>query len=372
MSDETLSNDEITWTAELEQKMLDLWNSRPSNPPSLKELTVHLFREGLDGRSQEAQAIKRALARHSFKAKTTTEYDKKSDKIEISLAHKQYIENYAATMTSVEMARVIFANPKLSNLDAETRAVNNYLKSLTARSVYNSAQMNDVPSGDYEPPRTMEETHKRINQYIEYVPDRSTMNAGQKKCVEQLMKYLGIFRFVAQMNNYETNNDRKLCEDAFIRSTHDKPDLLQEEIDQYIEYANQVVQGSNIQKRSLKMQTTLETITGNDPDTMKVSMGLVEAIGKASTEYTACKKREQDLLDSLKQKRSARLAKQLNENASILNLVQAWKEEETRVEMLRHAKKEQEMIANEVDRLSSLPDFKARILGLNKEGIRNG
>ena len=89
---DTLQGD-FEWTAEHEQKMMDFWNSRPNNPPSLKELTVHIFGDGYDGRSIEAKALQRALARHNIKARTLTDYVPKTPQIELSLAHKQYIEN---------------------------------------------------------------------------------------------------------------------------------------------------------------------------------------------------------------------------------------------------------------------------------------
>ena len=55
-----------------------------------------------------------------------------------------------------------------------------------------------------------------------------------------------------------------------------------------------------------------------------------------------------------------------------MNLIQMWKDEESRKELLAHAIKEQAAVAKEVEHLSSLPEIKARILGLSKEEILNG
>ena len=57
------------------------------------------------------------------------------------------------------------------------------------------------------------------------------------------------FRFNHQINNYETQNDRDLFESSFIRYTYDKPDLTQEEVDQYIVLSSEVVISANIQRR---------------------------------------------------------------------------------------------------------------------------
>ena len=66
-------------------------------------------------------------------------------------------------------------------------------------------------------------------------------------------------------------------------------------------------------------------------------MSLVEAINTAQTEYNQCVNRQQKLLSDLKQKRSDRLSKQIKENASILNLVQMWKAEESRKKLIKIA-----------------------------------
>lgn len=364
--------EDIQLTPDQEQKIISTWNNTPENPPSLKVLTELIFGEGFDGRSFQARAIKKFLSTRNLKAKTTTEYESKTEKIELSDAHKQYIQNNLVSMSSVEMARILFSNPSINNLNAETRAVHEYMRSLNVQGIFNREAEEDIPKTSYEPPKTFDQALKRINNYVTYADDRSKITPTQKKNVEMLMSYLHTYRFIAQMNNYENLSERRLCEDAFIRATYDKPDLAQEEIDQYIEYANQVVQGFNIQRRSNRLQAALENIAGNEPETMKISMGLVESIGKASTEYHQCKQREQKLLDDLKEKRSVKVAKSLQENASILNLIQAWKEEESRKELIAHAEKEQKAIANEVNRLSSLPELKARILGLPKEEILNG
>ena len=98
-------------------------------------------------------------------------------------------------------------------------------------------------------------------------------------------------------------------------------------------------------------------------------MSLVEAIGKASTEYDQCKDREKKLLDSLKQKRSDRMSKQIKDNESINTLVQDWRNEEYRLKMLKLGELEQQAIAKEFDKMMTMEDVKLRLMGINKEEI---
>jgi hypothetical protein len=356
-------------TPDEEKIMLDLWNASPESPPGLKELTIKIFGKDLDGRTNEGRAVKKALSKHKLRAKTTG--DPARD-LELTDEHKAFITTNYRTMGPLEIARTIFNNPQLTPLHAETRLIQTFRNSLQPAVVFTPNATSEVPTKAYSPPKTIAEAMERVNQYINFCLDKDKLTPQQKKNLSTLIGYLHTYRFIAQMNNYNSMGDRALCEDAFIRSTYDKPDLAQEEVDQYIEYANQVVNGFNVQRRSNQLQENLEGISSANDESIKISMSLVEAIGKASTEYHQCMARQQKLLDELKEKRSARLSKQVKDNASILNLIQLWKAEETRRELLAHAEKEQKNIAKEVDNLSSMSDIKARILGLTKEEILNG
>jgi len=54
-----MSDDLPKLTEEQELKLLEEWNNRPDNPPSLTELVKLAFgREDLDGRSKEGKAVK--------------------------------------------------------------------------------------------------------------------------------------------------------------------------------------------------------------------------------------------------------------------------------------------------------------------------
>ena len=71
-------------------------------------------------------------------------------------------------------------------------------------------------------------------------------------------------------------------------------------------------------------------------------------------------------------KRSARLSKQIKENASILNLVQLWKDEESREKLIKLAELRKSVLKEEVENLSSMDEVKSRILGLSEEEVLNG
>lgn len=170
------------------------------------------------------------------------------------------------------------------------------------------------------------------------------------------------------MNHLSTNVDRELYESSFIRYTHDKSDLTQEEVDQYIVLSGETVIASNIQRRVEHLQGLLDD-AANDTEGRRISMALVESINTAQNEYHQSVNRQHKLLDDLKQKRSTRLKNQLDENASILNLVEAWKEEDSRKKMIALAETRKQAIAEEIKNITSMDEIKARVLGLTEEEI---
>lgn len=363
-----MSQEEIQLTDEQKVMVLNEWNSRPTNPPSLNDLVRAAFPalENIDGRSKEGRAIKALLASKQIRARGAQEYVPK-EKTDLTDEQKEYIANNAATMKAVEIARTIFKNDDLTNLNQETRTVNEYIKTLDGKVVYGNTE--DVPDADYRPPKTIEKALTKVNRYVHEGIDKDKVTSTHRRNLQALIGYLHTYRFLHQINTYPEQTDRDLFESSFVRYTYDKSDLTQEEVDQYIVLSTEVVISSNIQRaiQIIQKQIELEVESGG-----KIPMTLVEASNTARTEYNQCVNRQQKLLSDLKVKRSERIGKQTKENASILNLVQMWKEEETRVKMIKLAELQKKSIAQEIDRLSSMDEIKCRIMGLSSDEALNG
>lgn len=364
-------SDSIELTEEQKELILNEWNGRPNSPPGIKELTSLAFpaieEKYKDGRSKYGRAVKTFLATRKIKAHGAHEYQGKI--IELTEDHKQFIDNNASMMNAQEMARVLFADNTLSNLSSEARVVNEYIKTLNNTPVFSDPQ--EVPTGIYQPPKAFEECLEKIHKYVPMGIKNEKLTPKQKKDVTNLIGYLSTHRFSHQVNNLQTEQDRELFESSFVRYTYDKGDLSQEEVDQYVILSTEVIIASNIQARIEHLQNLLEN-SANDTEGRRISMSLVQAIGTAQTEYNQCVGRQQKLLGDLKEKRSDKLKKEIKENASILNLVQMWKEEESRKSMIQLAEIRKKAVKEEVERLSTLDEVKARILGISEDEVLNG
>jgi hypothetical protein len=361
--------EEIFALNEEQQKIiLDMWKANPNNPPFLRDLSKAVFGKECDGRSKEGKLIKEFLATQNLISKPQA--PEVIPDIVLLDTQKEFIVNNVGTMNALELAKELFNNKNLTNLNRETRAVNEFIKTLDKKIVY--ADTDEVPADVvYRPPRTTERMLYKVNKYIHEGIDKDKMSARQKKEINALLGYINTYRFAHQINTYTTQPDRELFESSFIRYTYDKADLTQEEVDQYIVLSTEVVISSNIQATIVRLQGLLDEATDN-PDNVRISMSLVEAINTARTEYNQCVTRQQKLLNDLKQKRSDRLKTQIKENASILNLVQMWKDEESRQKLLRLAELRKQIIKDEVNRLMTIDEVKARILGISEEEVLNG
>jgi len=356
-------------TDEQQLKLLTEWNNRPDNPPSLVELVRLAFgRDDLDGRSKEGKAVKEFLASRQIKPRKSHEYQAKG-LIELNLEQKEYISNNCITMTGLEIAKILFKNEGLTNLCQETRSVLEYIKTLPTNIKYNNQENENLSTEEYRPPKSEERMIAKINRYILDGIDKNKLTHKHKKDIASLIGYMNTFRFIHQINLYDDERDRDLFESSFVRYTYDKSDLTQEEVDQYIVLATEVVISSNIQQTINALQNQIDLSMEADG---KIPMALVEASNTARKEYNDCVNRQQKLLNDLKVKRSERLSKQVKETASIINLVQMWKEEESRAKLLKMAEMRKQVVEKEIDRLTTMDELKCKILGISKDEILNG
>lgn len=358
---------EIQLTDDQKNKIIEMWKANPSAPPFLRDLSKAVFDKEADGRSKEGRIIKEFLAEQNFTLKSP---DQNREEVILTDPQKEYITNNAATMNALEISKELFNNKNLTNLNRETRLVNEFIKTLDKKVIY--ADTDEIPIDViYKAPRTFERALFKVNKYVHEGIDKDKITHRQKKEVNSLIGYVNTYRFGHQINTYTTQPDRELFESSFVRYTYDKSDLTQEEVDQYIVLSTEVVISSSIQAEIVRLQDLLHDATDN-PDRIKISMSLVEAINTARTEYNQCVIRQQKLLNDLKQKRSDRLKNQISENASILNLVAMFKDEESRRKLIKLADLRKQSLRGEIERLTTMDEVKCRILGISEEEVLNG
>lgn len=360
---------EIILTDEQKQKILDFWNSYGTNSaPSIADLVKVTFGDDVecDGRGKFAKAVKEFLSTRSLVPTQASTY--KPVTPELTEEQKEYVRNFSSTMKDFEIAREIFKNPKILNLHKESRAVNKYLRTLPREGLIEDPEKTTVE--EYKAPNAVDRVVARINRYnkdVEY--DATALTPKVKKHVMALMAYLHDTRFVHQINTYGEEKDRELFESTFIKYTFDKPDLTKEDLDQYVILSTEAVMQKDIQKSINFLQAEQERCINEDG---KISTALVDAVSDARNQYNSSVTRQQHLYKALTTTRNQRLSGQIKENATILNLVAAWKGEQERREFIQRAETRKQLLGETIDEISKWDDMIGKIFGISKDEVLDG
>lgn len=344
-----------------EQKrfILGLWKTTPD----LMEITRKLFdNKDLDGRSKEGRAVRKFLAEEKLNYKTTVQ--KKADEITFTKSQKEFLmgENVKVGMSALDIAKLVFKDSKIKTLSNKHRAVVDFLKNFR-QDVIDSNEI--VTSESWSPPKSISKALKKVNDWCGVELVEGELQRKQKLLIEQLIKHLRSPRFHHFINQYSTLADRDLFESEFVRAVWDKPDLTNDELNSYVTLCTNYVRQKHIQQRVDRLNALL-----NDADSERdVTMRLTELIKATSDELNQCEKRIESLTKDLNGSRQQRLKAKGEENGSIFALVEAFTDKEERDRMIMMAELQNKLIEEEADRLESMDEYKARVLGISKKEI---
>ena len=329
---------------------------------NLNELTRAVFMgEDLDGRTKEGRSVRAYLAKKDYKYNTTRK--QKVPNVKLTKAHKEFILAQAdGTMKAFDIAKLLFPEKDITPLSKETLVVAEFLKNNMPEDM-NPA---DTAVGEkYSPVTSFDKIIDMVNKVTNQNLEKERMQMGVKKGLEALIRFLKSPRLILTIGNYTDKKNRELFEAEFIRATWDKPDLTSDELNLYINVCIDYINLMNIQKAVDKLNHMFEQCE----DQQDMTVRLAELLKTKSEEYNQCEKRMESLITRLNGDRAKRVQNKQNANASILNLVQLFQEEEERKVMLKIAKMQREMVADEAKNIESMPDWKARVLGLRKDDV---
>lgn len=215
----------------------------------------------------------------------------------------------------------------------------------------------------------------KVNEYLPTGTGDLTYNVNnlkvyEDKCLKQMLSYIRAPAAIYQASQYDKKVDRDLFESSFIRFCHDKPDLTAEEIHQYLNLASEIVNTAQIERTIQKLDNNINNwLSEDDAEKKKMSLTLVELINASRGKWEASKERQKKLLAELTESRSVRLKNRLDQNSSILNLVEAFQREKDRKELIEIAEKEKLLDEIEVDKLQNMDQVVALIAGMTRSEL---
>ena len=329
---------------------------------NLNELTNAVFMgEGLDGRTKEGRAVRKYMAEKDYKYNTRE--NKKVPPVKLNDDHKEFIlANADGKMKAFDMAKILFAEKDVTPLSKETIVIADFLKKQAPEKV---SPKESAIGEKYKPAKTFNDALKVVNKATNQELEAGKMQAQTKKGIEALIGFLQSPRLIQTIGNYTNKEDRALFEAEFVRATWDKPDLTSDEVNLYINVCIDYINLMNIQKAVDKLNHMFEECE----DQRDMTVRLAELLKTKSEEYNQCEKRMESLITRLNGDRAKRVQNKQSQNASILNLVQLFQEEEEREVMIKIAEMQKQLVEDEIANIESMPDWKARVLGLRKGDV---
>lgn len=332
----------------------------------LQTLTRKVFNDGsLDGRSKEARVIRKYLGDRRPK---TTQFEKKPDII-LTDSQKEFIENNIGSMTPFEIAKVIFDDAELPPLSKEVLTIDKYVKEELEDDVERLPH-EDYAQGEYKAPDQLSAVVTRVNIFLRTDLTLKNMPLVQRKAMESIRDFLHAPRFIHTINSYVTRKAREMFEGEFLRTVFDKSDLTPDELNLSITLCQLYVQQVTLHRHLDMLNQKYEDVL-NDPDG-KVTVALSEMIKAKTGELEKCNKAQSDLVKFLSGERSKRQEKQGGTNTSISRLVEWFRDEEERKRALQRAAIQAEEDEDEIDKLETISEMKARVMGISKSELLNG
>lgn len=348
---------------ELTEDQKQIVRDNAKNISDLTELTRLAFpqAEKIDGRSKQGRAVREFLLNNEIDYETKHIYPKED--IHLSEEQKDFIDQSISNgMTCAQVATVLFPEIRVTHNTKEYQAVFTYVDS---NEEIKTPASEDAINRRYSPPKATSKIIKKINDSAQTSINEDKLTMTERRSVEALGAFLSSPRFIQVINTYDSQADRDLFEAEFVRATWDKPDLTSDEINLYINVCMDYIHLKNIQSAINKLNRMFDEAE----DQQDLTVRLAELLKTKSEEYNQCEKRMESLIQKLQGDRSKRISSKQQQNANILALVQLFQEEEERGVMLKIAELQKRAAKEEADRLESMPDWKARVLGISKEDV---
>jgi hypothetical protein len=325
----------------------------------------------LDGRCSEARAIKEHLG---DREPIPTAYQRLPSVV-LTEEQKEFIANNAKHIKSAsgkpshtEIARQLFQNRLLGPLSLEARTVSEYLKTLPEE--VSGLNKSDDITDEYKAPATYKQLCEKLKEFsVLSEVDYTKLNNNQKRHFDILISFYQSPRFLQMINSYSSKVSRMIFEGEFIRTIYDKPDLTNDELNLCINLAYNYVHMITLNRHKDILDQKYEDSL-SDPEA-KASQALAEMIKAKSTELKECDARQQQIIKALSGSRAERNKNKVENSLTVASLIEWWKDETERKARIRREELRREEVGRELDRLESMPELKARIIGFTRSELLN-
>ena len=352
-------------TPEEQFKVIEGWNK---GMVSVKEMTDYACgpasgKELLVKQHLAAQTTLGLNQKRTKRNKRGPDPSLKVEPISLTDSQKEFITQNIKQMTPLEMAKTLFNNELITPLMAEFRVVH-----ACCEGALTSAGMPPLEPilEEYKPPKTEVQVIDRINKYVKQAVDKSKITSWNRECAGKLMKFLHTYRLIAELSNFHDEKEREMYESSFIRFTHDKPDLTEEEIDSYMNLCADIV---NKQRMDSELSMLDQARKNAYAISNTMPMAIIEAIGKLRSDIDDNLKRQKETRNILNGKRTDRLKELHTNNVNVMSLIEAFSNAEKRSIFLERMAKRKTIVKEETKRLEDMDSLYGEMFGISQKEI---
>lgn len=314
-----------------------------------------------DGRDIEGVSVRKFLAENG-KSYKTKHVALREDSVVLTDEHKEKIRQAMMdNKTTISVARELFGQ-EVNNMSREWRAVWAFMRE------ENPDYRPDAPetAGKYYAPKETSRIVKIVNESVGLSINPESVSGKYKQYIDKLRVNMNSMRFARVCDNYLNAKDRELFVEEFVKLTWDKPDLTADELNLYINVCKDIVNGEVLSGHISTLNQVFDSMGENQEEfTVKFS----EMLGAKVNEYQQNQKRVADTIKKLQGDRADRLKSKSSGALSLIGLLEEFQEEKTRRKMLEMGRRQKLIRIEEGERLESISEMKARVLGFSIEDV---
>lgn len=327
-----------------------------------------------DGRSMEGKAISAFLVddlkvEPEVRTVNSKEYTKK---VTFNLDEEQvaFVKNNHDVSDNMEMAIALF--PKLLEIEQnqrplskEVNAINRCLKELGVAPV-NVHKESFFKGGKFLPPKNLIEGISAANKYAVQNLDAITIRDDKKDSIAKMCKNLSRIGVINTIQEFVRPVEREIYLESFISDTWDKGDITAGEVQQYLDLAGERVHLLQIKKHEQGLSELFEESLKSNT---KLQYTLSDSIEKQAKNRGDCMKRIADLQKSLEGTRVLRLKEKPEDKVTIQSIIELFQNEKKRNEFLLMQKKQDNLLAENMEEYETQDEYISRIYGASKSEI---
>jgi hypothetical protein len=226
----------------------------------------------------------------------------------------------------------------------------------------------DISGSKYNPPKSVYKAMRKVNKYILNAirEEEIDKNTKLQKQMNNLIGFLHMFRFLLLMNTFTSLKDKELFEASYVRYVWNALDITEADLDLICNLCLDIVNYTNLQSQLDSLRDMRDKCL-DDNEGRKLSMSMVEEMKNIRKDMDENSKRQNATIKSLQGTRNDRAESKLKENKSVIQLMEAWQEEERRLKVIAYTNRKKVDIKTEINRLDSLDSIKVEIFGLSAD-----